>query len=146
MPPSARSPATPTLPTMSPELLADFAVFLATRGKEPSGPGSGTPTRTARGHPADPPSWDGTRRRLRFRGKAILKFKRRAPRQMAILDALERGGWSTAGVSNPFLGSLDAALAHRRLHETVSNMNRYLADWGLALREDGERVWWQPLG
>jgi len=64
---------------------------------------------------------------------------------MVVLDALERGQWAAAGVANPFLRALEPAAARRRLHETVTNMNRHFKGFGLALREDGERVWWQRV-
>jgi len=91
------------------------------------------------------PVWDRTRRQLSFGGDAVWTFTRRAPRQMVVLDALERGRWATAGVPNPFLRTLEPKAARRRLHETVANMNRNLKPFGLALREDGERVWWQRV-
>jgi hypothetical protein len=92
---------------------------------------------------ADGPAWSRQWRRLWLDGREIRWFRRLAPRQMPVLDTLEAAGWPAAGVPNPFRKRLPAALARRRLHETVTNLNRKLQGRGLRLREDGRRVWWE---
>lgn len=92
------------------------------------------------------PHWDRMRRRLWLDGREIRTFRRMAPRQMAVLDACQAGGWGPDGVVNPFERALGAAAARRRLHETVTNLNRRLQGQGLRVREDGDRVWWERTG
>jgi len=83
--------------------------------------------------------WNRQSRRLCLGQRLIREFARMAPGQMAVLDALQAGGWTADGVANPFrhLG----ATATRRLHYTVTNLNRRLRGRAIRFREDGTRVW-----
>jgi hypothetical protein len=87
------------------------------------------------------PSWDRQHRQLWQGGRKVRSFARLAPKQMAVLDALQAGGWSVDGVPNPFG---DSAKGRRRLHNTVNNLMRRVRRRRFRLREDGLRVWWEP--
>jgi hypothetical protein len=95
--------------------------------------------------PKSGPTWDRMRRRLCLDDREVRTFKRLAPRQMAVLNALQDGGWPEDGVRNPFRRMVGKELASNRLHQTVVNLNRRLASQGLRIREDGDRVWWERI-
>lgn len=98
--------------------------------------------------PAAPvlPHWDGIRR-LCLGRRVLREFHRVAPRQAALLAAFEEHGWAASPIRNPFMPEPgegpDDARRHLRL--TVQNLNRALPKWTIRFRDNGDRVWWEPV-
>lgn len=86
------------------------------------------------------PHWDG--RRLWWVGDVIRDYRRIAPRQMAVLEAFESGGWpAQIGIdSNELLRGQGTTW----LLDTVKNLNRRIAK--IRFHADGSKhgIAWRP--
>jgi hypothetical protein len=91
------------------------------------------------------PVWDCDRQELRL-GRAVVKrFKVPAPNQEVILAAFQEEGWPVR-IDDP-LTPLPGQDAKRRLHETITSLNRNQKCCLLSFHGDGsgEGVLWEPL-
>ena len=87
-------------------------------------------------------------RKLRWKGRVVLKLGRPAPHMEAILDACERQRWQ-GKVADPLppLGPMLQKKAHVRLHDALKRLNRLLKGTELRFHDDGtgESLWWTAV-
>jgi hypothetical protein len=111
-------------------------------------PGSSLVTR----HPEAPaslpdlkPLWDADLHRLTFAGKLVKEFKTPAPNQQLILGVFQEEGWP-ARIDDPLSPSPDLD-PKRRLHETITGLNRHQKNRLLRFSGDGTGlgIRWQPF-
>jgi hypothetical protein len=95
--------------------------------------------------PTDPgliPSWDKNNSDLHWAGALIKHFKRLAPFQVAILDALQAQNWVT---SVPIALPQQPGNAKQRLHNAAKRLTRNLAPYlWIGVEASGARVVWKP--
>jgi hypothetical protein len=103
---------------------------------DPPVPVSG-PTATVPPLPPPPavPCWDGTARRLLFRGHVCKQFARPAPNQERILATFQEDGWPDA---------IDDPLPAGKLAQTVESLNDRLQHIKFRLNGAGTGVCWSP--
>ncbi len=97
-------------------------------------------------HLATSPTWDGRRLQLLVGNSLVRQFKRQAFSQIAILEAFARLDWPPH-LHDP-LPKQCGNSAKRRLHETITNLNRGQSPLRVKFRGDGSGrgICWQIVG
>jgi hypothetical protein len=80
---------------------------------------------------------------LSFGGRLAKRFRRHAPNQSLILEALQEEGWP-GGIDDP-LPRVRGILPKRRLRDTVSDLNDGLELIRFMCDGTGEGVRWEPV-
>jgi hypothetical protein len=101
----------------------------------PPPPAAVPPPADAPPPPREVPTWDGTARRLLFRGQVCKQFARPAPNQELILAAFQEESWPDA---------IDDPLPGGKLGQTVESLNERLGHIKFRLNGAGTGVCWQP--
>jgi hypothetical protein len=103
----------------------------------PPGPAN-VPTATPDSTPAHQavPVWEGTSRRLMFRGQECKRFRRPAPDQEKILAAFQEEGWPEA---------IDDPLTSGKLSRTVESLNDRLQHIKFSLNGANTGVCWRAV-
>jgi hypothetical protein len=92
------------------------------------------------------PVWDQDRRELRCGGVLVKSFKQPARSQELVLAAFEEENWPTR-IDDPLPPGAEQD-PKRRLHSTISNLNRGQRNRLIHFEGggDGESVQWRPIG
>src|SRR5262245_33462777 len=89
------------------------------------------------------PCWDHRARILTVSGRIAKQLRRPAASQVTILNVFEESGWPRA-IDDPLPPRPDMD-AKRRLHDTVTNLNRGLALIRFHGNGDGQSVYWNCI-
>jgi hypothetical protein len=92
---------------------------------------------------AERPVWDRVRQELRLGGGVVKRFQQPAPNQEKVLDAFQEEGWPPR-IDDPLPPQLGQD-PKRRLHSTISNLNRGQAGIRVLFGGggDGQSVRWR---
>lgn len=92
------------------------------------------------------PVWDQSRRELRWVERVVKRFRLPAPNQELILTAFQEEGWPPH-IDDP-LPQVAAVEPKRRLHDTITALNRHRAEPSVRFLGDGTGlgVLWETDG
>jgi len=131
----ARALGAPLLTEAGVVYLREWLPLAARSGEPPPAP---DPRSSARGdNPL--PYWDADCRRLWLGEQLLKEFRQPAPNQTTLLDVFQEQGWVPSHIDDPLSRALGESekSAKRRLHETISNLNRGLPTGTIRFRGDG---------